>query len=294
MTQALAATLPTTHGQLSWRDTLLGVDTLFGLVELEGWIDLPDMRNGNSALDGRHGARPGRVLADQRIVTMTFSLAGDEQEFRYAVAELQRITAPSEEPAEEPLVVTWDGITSQVMARCVRRSIPTPVSYHYGLTEGAIQWAASDPRKLRVPSEQRFTGLSQPSGEGLIFPLGQTLDFGQPASGGSLYISNDGGAHAWPTFVIRGPVAEPQIVNATTGDRLAFAADYSVPDDQSIEIDTQLRTVRVSGTSVSRNAELSTRQWFSIPPGSTHEIQFRGGQYEPDALLTASWNHTDL
>lgn len=285
---------PTEHGQLEWRGTLLGVDTIYGLVQLEGWIDLPEMRNGNTALDGRHGAHPGRVLAGQRIVTMTFSLSGSEQEFRESVAELQRITAPSEDPAEEPLTVQWDGVTSQVMARCIRRSIPTPVEYHYGLTEGAIQWAASDPRKLRVPSEQRFTGLAAPSSEGLTFPMAFPLAFGSGQSGGSLYVSNDGSAAVWPVFTIRGPVTGPQIVNGITGDRLAFASDYQVPAGQSITIDTQLRTVVVTGTDVSRSAELSVRRWFSIPPAATHEIQFRAGSYESDAMLTATWHHTDL
>lgn len=284
----------TEDGQLEWRDTLLGVDTAYGLVSLQGWVDLPEMRNGNTPMDGRHGAHAGRVHASQRIITFNFSLSEDPAEFRQAERQLRRITAPSESPDEEPLVVQWQGVQAQVMARCIRRSIPTPVEYHYGITEGAIQWAASDPRQLQIPALTRNTALAAPSSDGLVFPLAFPLAFGGGQSGGSVFLENNGTADAWPLFTVRGPASAPQIVDATTGDRLAFASDYTVPAGQTIEIDTLLRTVVVSGTTVSRNAELLTREWFSIPPDDRHEIRFTAGTYDPDALLTATWHHTDL
>src|SRR5690606_28297420 len=152
-----AGDLITTDGQIEWRGTLLGVDTAFGLVQLEGWQDLPDMRDGDAELANAHGYQPGQLHSDRRIVTLSFEL-GDPNPaaFRAAESTLRRITAPDENPAEEPLVVQWQGIKAMVWARCVRRSIPTPVEYSYGLTRGAIQWRATNPRLLHLP-QQSFT-----------------------------------------------------------------------------------------------------------------------------------------
>lgn len=285
----------TSDYQMQWRGVTLGSGTPYGLRSLEGWTDLPSMRVGLPARSGRHGAHAGQFLAEHRTVTAQFVLAARRSDFQDQVRELRRVTASVENAVEEPLVVRWDGRTQMVRARCVRRSIPaTHERYPQGFAVATIQWQASDPRLLQLPPVSTSTALPAPTSSGLVFPLVFPLVFGEGQSGGSMQMYNDGNSTAWPVFTIRGPATAPRIFDATSGDSLEFAADYTVPDGQSIDIDTNLRTVTVSGSTVSRNTELVTREWFGIPAGEQHEIRFTAGTYESEARLSATWNHTDL
>lgn len=261
--------LITTDGQIEWRGVLLGVDTPYELVQLEGWQDLPDFRDGDAELANQHGYQPGQLHADRRIVTLSFELGDpDPAAFRAAELGLRRITAPDENPAEEPLVVQWQGIKAMVMARCVRRMIPTPVEYHYGLTRGAIQWRTTNPRLLHLPQQSFTTSPPAAGGGGLIWPLVWPLVWGTAQSGGELVISNDGNAHAQPMWRISGPCTRPVIRNADTGTELVFDAAYTLPAGQTLVLTTQDKSVLLA-TGVSRSNQLERRQWFTLPPGDT-------------------------
>ncbi|MCI2421513.1 phage tail family protein [Saccharopolyspora sp. K220] len=278
-----AGDLITTDGQIEWRGALLGVDTAYGLVQLEGWQDLPDMRDGDAELDNQHGYQPGKLLADRRIVTLSFELGErSEADFRAAELELRRITAPDENPAEEPLVVQWQGIKAMVMARCTGRLIPTPVEYFYGLTRGTIQWRATNPRLLHLPQQSSTTSPPAAGGGGLMWPLQWPLAWGAAQSGGEIVLTNTGNAHAQPVWRITGSCTRPVVRNADTGDQLAFDDTFTLPAGQTVVLTTQDKSVLLT-TGVSRSNRLARRQWFTLPPGPTRirfETSDGGGQLE--------------
>ncbi|MGW5647514.1 phage distal tail protein [Saccharopolyspora sp. NPDC003762] len=286
-----AGDLITTDGQLEWRGTLLGVDTPFELVQLEGWLDLPDLRDGDAELANSHGYQPGQLLADRRIVTLSFELGdADPAGFRAAESALRRITTPSENPAEEPLVVQWQGIKAMVMARCTGRLIPTPVEYHYGLTRGAIQWRATNPRLLHLPQQAPSTAPPVAGGGGLVWPLTWPLVWGSAQSGGEMVITNDGNAHAQPTWRITGPCTRPVIRNADTGAELVFDDAYTLPDGQQLLLSTEDRSVLLS-SGVSRSNMLIRRQWFTLPPGHTR-VRFETS--DGTGQLECLYHHTSF
>ncbi|WP_086852422.1 hypothetical protein [Amycolatopsis kentuckyensis] len=265
----MAGELITKDGQIQWRGLLLGANSVYRLTNLEGWLDLPDMRDGDVAFDSYHGSQPGQLLSERRTVTLSFTISADPAGFAAAQKALRAATAPDENPAEEPLVVQWDGVKAMVNARCVRRSVPVPRSSGTGYTQGAIQWRATNPRVLHLP--QIVTSPVTPpvaGGGGLNYPLVYPLVYGSAQSGGELVLENQGNAPAQPVWRITGASLGPVITAVDTGQQLAFDPAYQLPGGKKLLLTHENRSVLLDD-GVSRSNQLVTRQWFTLPVGTT-------------------------
>ncbi|WP_189061280.1 phage distal tail protein [Longimycelium tulufanense] len=287
-----AGDLLTVDGQIEWRGLLLGSGTVYGWRFLTGWLDLPGMRDGDQELVGRHGAQPGQMLAEPRIVEFGFHIRGPHTEFSDAVDLLRTATAPTENPVEEPLIIQLQGRKHLVIARCTHRSIPTDKHFAVGYTQGALRWKATNPRLLELPRQTPSTRLPAPTGSGVSFPLAFPLDFGPGQSGGELVVTNQGTGHAEPVWAITGPVTGPRITNADTGARLWFEDDYTLPAGHTLELTYHDRTVLL-GSGVSRSNRLRFREWFTLPPGTTR-IRYTAAVHDPVTELTCLYHHTSI
>lgn len=286
-----AGDLLTGDGQVEWRSTLLGTGTMWRLDSLTGWLDLPDFRGDDQPRPSRHGVFPNASLMSKRVVQATFvskgvGLAG----FPAGVAALQALTAPTESPVEEPLVIQLNGQKWLCNARLKKRAIgPVDKRYAVGYTTLAIQWEATDPKLYSPAVHTMSTGLATAASTGLPFPLQFPLDFGSGPVGGYLSgVTNAGWVASWPQFTITGPATGPIVTNHDTGDRLLFNPTFVVSAGQTLTIDTDLRQVALQG--VPANNQLFTRSWFPLLPGIPTRIDFaQVGTYDPAAQLTVSW-----
>lgn len=282
-------------GQLEWRATLLGSGTAWRTDKLQGWWDLPAQRGANVPLPSRHGSYPGPKLSADRLVTWEFKLGKyvDHVGFKTAVNTLRQITAPTENPDEEALLVQVDGVALRVMARVLRRAIPTDKHYAAGYTQGAIVWEATDPR-LYSADEVTVTivlAVASPGGldfgsSGLDFGSGG-LDFGAGPQGGSGICTNLGHVDTWPTLEIVGPVTGP-VVTWPSGRRLLFDPAWSVLSGQTLVVDTQLKTAEISGVSVSQR--LFVREWEPLHPGD-NLLRYSAAAYDPTTQLRVRFRH---
>ncbi|RSD22010.1 phage distal tail protein [Amycolatopsis eburnea] len=287
----MAGELITQDGQLQWRGLLLGAGSAYKLTNLEGWLDLPDMRDGDVPFDSYHGSQPGQLLSDRRTVTLSFTISTDPAGFTAAQKALRAATAPNENPAEEPLIVQWDGVKAMVNARCVRRSIPVPRSNGTGYTQGAIQWRATNPRLLHLP--QVVAGPVSPpvaGTGGLIYPLVYPLVYGAAQSGGELVLENEGNAPAQPVFRITGQCTGPTITNPDTGQQLEFDPAYVLPAGRTLSLTHETRSVLLDD-GVSRSNQLITRQWFTLPVGISR-VRFTSA--DGQGLLEALYYSTSI
>ncbi|KFU81019.1 Phage tail protein [Amycolatopsis lurida] len=290
----MAGELVTLDGQVEWRDTLLGSDTVFGTTRIAGVWDLPGQRGGNTALPGYHGSYLGQLLSTDREVVWEWIYRGDHPGLPAALDTLRRITAPGENPDNEPLVIQLDGLRVLVNARVKRRAIPTDLMYaNVGYVAGAVSWEANDPRLYSVAEKTVSTRLAVPAGGGLDFGGGGLdfggggLDFGLGTTGGQAIATNAGHVPTWPVFEITGPAPGPQIIYG--GRVLMFDPAWTVLAGQTLRIDTApgTRTVEIHGVSVRQR--LFVAQWTPLEPGEPTRIQFTGAAYDPAAELRAYW-----
>lgn len=290
-----AGDLITGEYQIEWAGLLFGATPLYGIRSLTGWLDLPTERLGVESRSNRHGAYPGQYFADSKTITAQLLIRGLPANFIAGVKALRRVTAFDENAAEQPFIARWgDGRKLMVMARCARRDIPSDSgSYPQGVALATIQWVASDPRMYELPGNNFSTALAVASG-GIVFPLVFPLDFGAGTSGGKVLISNNGNAQAWPVFNLTGPLTAPALTDQLTGRVLGFKTTTVIPAGQTWQVDTNRRTVTVLGTTVSRNNELLTRQWFSVPGGGSTTVVFTSQVYDAGAALSAFLYNTDL
>ena len=102
-----------------------------------------------------------------------------------------------------------------------------------------------------------------------------------------MVLANAGTIGTWPTWVITGPVTGPTITNLDTGQRLAFDPTFDVPAGQTMTIDSDAKTVFLTG--VSRRDRLFVAEWFAIAPGSVN-VRFSAiSAFDVAASLTAQW-----
>lgn len=293
----MAGELLTADSQVEWRGTLLGTGTFFSTKEILGWYDLPGQRGTNASLPNRHGSYSGRKLSSDRYIEWQFKTKNVTRAgFPAAIDQLRRITAPDEDPQEEPLVIRLDGESWMCWARVQHRKIPTNKQYAIGYTEGSILWEASDPRLYSVTEQDLAMNLAVPAGGGLDFGSGGLdfgsggLDFGVGTTGGKGTATNLGHVPTWPRLEITGPVTGPVIT--FPGDRqLRFNPAFQVLSGQTLVIDTRpsLRTIELAG--VSRTSELWTRQWSPLEPGVPTEIRYSAAAYDAATVLTVFWRH---
>jgi hypothetical protein len=285
-----AGDLLTGDGQVEWRSTILGGTSMWRLDTLTGWLDLPDFRGDDQPRPSRHGMFPNASLMAKRVVTATFQSKGVALSgFPGGVAALQTLTAPTESPVEEPLVIQLNGQKWLCNARLKKRALNVDKQYAVGYTTLALQWEATDPKLYSPSLHTMSTGLATAASTGLVFPLVFPLDFGSGPVGGYLSgVLNAGWAASWPQYTITGPVTGPIITNHDTGDRLLFNPSFVVAAGQTLTIDTDLRQVALNG--VQANNQLFTRSWFPLLPSVPTRIDFAQlGTYDPSATLTVSW-----
>ena len=112
--------------------------------------------------------------------------------------------------------------------------------------------------------------------------------------GGEFTVTNEGNATAWPVWRVTGPITGLIIEHADTGQVLQFNPGWTLDAGQTLEIDTEHKTVLLVGSGVARQSELWGRGWFGLRPGP-NRIRFRSATgYDPVAELHALVHHTSL
>lgn len=199
---------------------------------------------------------------------------------------------------QSPLVITdIDGLVLTAMVELADAPKITP---------GALTWdfqlmmSAADPF-LYGPAVSGVTTL--PATAGGLDWVGPTtfgvdwtnggaggLFWGAGGSNGLVTLSNPGVHKAWPKFTINGPTSGTLtnfgVVNGTTGQTLFYTGALSPGDTLVIDSNPRTRSILLNGLDYSKN--LTTQQFFSVPPGGSVAIQFQGTDVSRTSLLTAS------
>lgn len=274
--------------QIEWSGLLLGDGTNYYVDKLDGWRGLPPVDSGNVPKAGAHGSWSGRPLAQERVVTVEFSIRPDGEETEALVAAVEA-ACPLGDGTELPLVVRPYGTPILMYAQVHRLALPMDLGYRRWVKGCAIQWVCSDPARYSV-SEQSIT-IAAPTLAvgGLDWPLEYPLDWGTPGVPGVGTATNTGSSPTSPRLVFTGPVTTPNVLNFLTGQMLEF--DVDVPAGVQLIVDTAAGTVLMNGASLVSsltNASVPLASW-TLQPGA-NPLVYRGAAFDGEgSTLTVFW-----
>jgi len=291
----MAGELVERAGMIQFGDTLLFGPHPYRWRGLEGWEELPALDDASALRSGSHGADPGALLAQARIVTLDINVTVDA--IGAAIAGLSRGTTLRDD--EQPLVV-WLDDRGPLLAygRVIRRRIPVAPAYRVGVALGCtIQWSCSDPRRYEVTEQTATTGLpvaedgiewgSGP--EGLDWSTGpEELDWGSAGSTGGVIVTNSGDADTHPIIEFAGPVDRPSV---TLNGGTVLEYDIALGSGDVLVVNTAAGTVQLGGQDRLHTitARSVPEQTFTLPPG-TSDLAFRADDSGPTGgTLTVRW-----
>lgn len=114
------------------------------------------------------------------------------------------------------------------------------------------------PIKSRQLTDSIITG-------GTDYPVDYPVDYGQATAVNAISISNNGNTHSWPKFYAIGDYNGGFSITDNGSNLIRY--DGMVTRSAPVLIDTAAGTATQNG--VDKSNLLSSRQWFSIPPGQS-------------------------
>lgn len=281
-----------------YRGLVIGAPaSALSFTAIEGLLSSPSVRTADRAVLNRHGEVSGRDFVASRAVTLTIEINGrDAAEFFAAMNAVSIAFTPTRDLS--PFVFRFPGIaggtgTRFIAAKVRRRSAPVDIAFSKYLATVTVELYAPSPLILDVTKLSGTAGLPNPNAPsgGISFPLTFPIRFGSPPDPGVIRVENKGSFDAFPRFRVSGPVADPQVVNLGTGERLTFRCVLAA--GEWLDVDTYTHEVLFNGTAPRFVLPGSDNTWPTCPPGLT-EIAFRGLRLDPgpagdDASLLGEW-----
>jgi hypothetical protein len=268
--------------------TLGGPSDNVGIVSVHGWLDLPEIRSGDSEFPGRAGLLGGRDFPGGRTVTLeleVFPAAGE------TLAESMDTVNTAFMPQESdllPLELQLPGQDARLSyCRPRKRSAPIDLEFTGGIANIVVQLDAPNPRIYAAAASTDTINLPTPS-SGMTFPATFPLSFGGTVGGGGLiHAANLGNYPTAPVATITGPCNHPRIANNDTGETLELLINLGSTD--VLEVDFDAHTVILNGTGY-RYSSVVTPGWFTLAPGATTTLGFHSSDPSPTAAtLTLVW-----
>lgn len=279
-----AGDLITRDWQCELNGLLLGEGTPYGVVNLDGIDDLPEIRSFDDPRAGDHGSYRGNDLAGSRVITVTLDIVATAgTTFDAAVNALQAATVL--QAVETAFAFQRPGkVKQQALARPRRRSLPNDLAFQLGFGTAVLQLAASDPRLYAQALSTGVTGLPSAAG-GLTFPATFPLTFGAVSSANTILAVNAGNFGARPVLVMTGPVDTPTVLHTTSGRYLTFAISLAAGDTLTVDLDA--KSVLLNGTASRRSALSADSSWWELAPGN-NTVQYNAAATTA-STLTMTW-----
>jgi hypothetical protein len=236
-----------------------------GFRTIDHWDDNTDSKAELEERSQGHGAfGQGTIDRTARVMAMTAFVVADD--FRQAQRIRQELAAVF---ARDRILmrVTDDFSSSWRWVTILRSTLPkvSTAAFSY-----SIDILAVDPFRYE-DADPVTTGLPT-AGTGHLWPMVWPFNWGTPGASGRLTLSNVGTALAWPSFEVLGGIQNGfELEEVGTGRIIRY--DQTLLIGSKAAIEPRIGTVMVDG--VSRSTFLTRRDWFSVPPGGTVQVQFR-------------------
>jgi hypothetical protein len=146
-----------------------------------------------------------------------------------------------------------------------------------------VQFFAEDPRAYsQTLTTVTGTALSAAAG-GMVMPFTFPFKF-SVSGGGTASFTNTGNRPTPPIFRAYGRAVNANIVNLSTGKRIALIGTVNSGD--YLELDASKRTIKLNGLTLQMNFfDAANSSWEEVPPGATYNYQLVASDFDGSARL---------
>jgi hypothetical protein len=255
---------------------------------ITGLLDTAGVRESTSDLVERDGATHGPFYLSRRSGTVEGLLLPSSMDLT-AIATAESKLKRATRALRADGILRWtppnDSAPRQIRFR--RQDGPRvtgrrPKAFQATLVSTDVYALAADEQNIVITAggAAAETGIAHP----IIDPISTTLN-----ATGQQFVVNEGDAPTWPRFRIDGPITNPQILNNTTGELLAFA--YTVDTGEWLDVYPERGRILLNGTADRYSAlDFAQSVWFQIQAGS-NDVRLLASSFSSPAALTIYWHN---
>ena len=228
-------------------------------------LESPDQRVDSYNNPGADGQTVANILHGGRLITLEGRIRGDDEAtYRSNRAAFHQLVGANRttlgQYSPRTLKLT-DSTGDDYRLNCVVQSLKNPDELPT-TSVWQLQLLATD---FRIYAETENTStITLPISGGLTLPATLPATFGA-SSGGSATITNSGTVATPPVVRFYGPMINPSLTNATTGQTMGVSLTLVTGD--VITIDMAARTI-IQGTNTNRmSAKTTSSKFWSLAPG---------------------------
>ncbi|WP_320067864.1 phage distal tail protein [Micromonospora sp. RTGN7] len=271
-------------GQYQIGDLVMGAGTNYLVLDDVNPWTVTTRYDQVSPRTGDHGSWSGQEWRDEVMVPMRIRVRNQADGTPGGWLAAHQRLAAAFTPSHTDVELRWmTGGVEYMMRGRPRLVEPEVTTIRRGYSVTRCAFAALDPRIYGA--EQVASTLLPSSSGGLVWPVTWPETWPAVVTSGRIQASNEGRAPTRPRLVIHGPVEGPRVTLVDTGQTLAW--DLALTAGQWLDVDTDRRTSLINGQ-VSRSGQMTSRQWFELPPGGS-EIAFGASVHNPDAALSVAY-----
>jgi hypothetical protein len=192
-----------------------------------------------------------------------------------------------------PVNLVLTSLSSNVSAGGTALTVASNAGFYAGQT---IWLDGANLEQRTVASVSGSTTINLTSGVTAAHTSGAAVWNGfqpPPTSGGALLVNNVGNYKSFPVFTLVGPLTNPTITLASTGEY--FTVNTTLSSSDTLVIDMFAGTVILNGTATRYGNVAVGSTWFGIPPGaqsvsvSSTDSTYVAGTYQIDMRSAWSW-----
>lgn len=243
-----------------------GAGSPYQILSVDGLESLPGIRNQDDNRGYNDGMFTGRDFLSGRIISIifqTFGNANGSAQTNYNLIQSKLLPQTS---GTTPLYFKLPNSPTQeqfINARVRALRTTLDPNYTYGMITSQVEFFCPDPNYYNNNLQTATLAYLPPTGR--TYNRVYNLVYTPATNVITTTVNNIGWATTYPTITLYGPIDNPIVGNATTGNSLAFNCSLSGTDVLTIDLYNKLITLN----GVSARNLLVSGTWFGAPPGQS-------------------------
>lgn len=246
--------------------TFGGAGSPYQILSVDGLESLPGIRNQDDNRGYADGMFTGRDFLAGRSISIIFNTFGDSNgSAQTNYNTIQRALLPQTQ-GTTPLYFKFpNSPTSEQFINARVRALHTTVdaNYTYGYITSQVTFFCPDPNYYNNNLSTATLAYLPPTGR--TYNRVYDLVYDPSTNIITTTVNNIGWATTYPTITLVGPIIDPVLGNATTGNSLTF--NCSLTNSDTLVVDLYNKLITLNGVSA-RNL-LQSGTWFAAPPGES-------------------------